>query len=103
MAINKSITTTYGIDTNHTIINRIDINRDISGVDILIYRYPSSDNYNSGSTPLVIDTLVFKFSELPQTTMTKITDLKDQIEQDMVTYLQQFSGGTIVNDDGTST
>lgn len=101
MAINKTISTDFGIDLEHHVTFNIEIWRASSQLAFKLKGFPTAAQYNQGKNSVKNEDYVFDFSVLPQSVLTKIIELKDTIEQEMINNLPEWQGGTRVNDDGT--
>ena len=100
MGINKTIPTNFGIDAVHHVINNIEINRPASKLSFRVVGYPAASYYINNNNGLRWDELTFNFSQLPPSVLTKIQDLKEAIEIEMLNLLPAWDGGTQVQDDG---
>ena len=101
MAISKTIPTDFGIDLTHHVTFNIEIYRGSNQLGFKLKGYPTATQYNDGKNSIKNEDYLFDFSVLPGAVMTKITELRDAIEQEMINNLPEWSGGTRVNDDGT--
>lgn len=102
MAINKTVTTDFGIDITHHVTFDIEIHKGSSQLGFKLKGYPLPSHYNLGKNSIKNENYLFDFSALPPVVMTKITELRDVIEQEMINNLPEWSGGIRVNDDGTA-
>ena len=98
MAINKTIGTRFGIDATHHVINQIKINRLTNTLEILICGYQSSTGFSNGFDNIIYDENYFDFSVLPTSVLTKIIELKNIIEVEMINNIPKWAGGTQVDD-----
>jgi hypothetical protein len=101
MAINKTISTNYDIDVEHHVLTRLVINRDNEIFQIMIGGFTEASKYVADARPLTSHNRSFTFDQLPTAIKTKMNELKELIEIEMINNLADFSGGTQVKDDGT--
>lgn len=98
MAINKAISTRFGINANHHIINKIDIDRNTNSLQFNILSFENVTKYNSGFDAMTGDENIFSFSQLPGSVLTKIIELKNIIELEMINNIPKWQGGIQVSD-----
>jgi len=101
MTISKAIITDFGIDLAHHVTFNIEVYRGSNQLGFKLKGYPTATQYNDGKNSIKNEDYLFDFSVLPASVLTKITELKDTIEQEMINNLPEWAGGTRVNDDGT--
>lgn len=101
MAINKTFNTEYGIDVTHHVMQDIQVNRDSSNLAFQIISYTDADHYNENNSQLVSQQYDFDFSVLPASILSKINELKEEIESEMIANLSEWKGGTQIQDNGS--
>ena len=101
MALDLSLTTQYGINTEHNVIQHISVDRTKNSLLFGIDQFVDAPIYVSGYTGLNLMQYQFNFNILPASIMTKIGELKSLIEIEMINNLPEWSGATQTYDDGT--
>lgn len=102
MAINKSKANGFGGIADHHIVQSIDMTKDGNRIVVLMHHYANATAFNDEKPPYPPeDLLKSDFGDLPASIMTPVVALQAAIQEYLIT-LPLYSGGTIVNDDGTS-
>lgn len=101
MAINKSKANGFGGIADHHIIQSIDLTKDGNRIVIAMHHYANAVAFNDDKPPYPPeDLLKSDFGDLPASIMTKVVDLQSAIQEYLIT-LPIYSGGIIVNDNGS--
>lgn len=101
MAINKQIEHTTGDTLDHHVILKLAIDRVNDNFKLVFGSFEGATRYSDGKEPSDWKVYNFKLSELPSSVGIALGSLKDSIEE-QAHLLDEFVGGTIVNDDGTT-
>jgi len=98
MAINLTQSSDFGIDSTHHVMQAITIDRPSNRIAFKVNSYISDTEYDNVNRAVNTHTFSYDFADLPASVLTKMVELKEILELEMIANLAEWSAGTQVAD-----